>query len=1414
MTDASRAPSVHEKRYGCRAASLTFSDTTAQGFDFEETLRQVLRGRNKAGLKTRELGVIFSNLSVTGLGSDASYQPTMGSTLNLPRNIFETIQGLRHPQTKQILTDFEGVAQPGEMILVLGNPGAGCSTFLKTIANQRGEYHSMTGKINYDSISPEELEQSFRGDAIYCPEEDIHFPSLTVEQTVRFAAKCRTPQEGQRLGERRDCYENAITDILLTVFGLNHARHTRIGDAMIRGISGGEKKRVSICEALASRACITCWDKCTRGLDSSTALEFVQALRTASDTTRMTVVAALYQAGEPLFRLFDKVCVINEGRMAYFGPTHQARQYFIDLGYEPAHRQTTADFLVSVTDANARTQRAGVPLGVAPRTAAEFAERFALSELGQKNHREVENYLAKFVGDEQIALQYRECAYDEHAKHTSRTSPYIMSIPMQARAVMQRRLQIIVGNPLTSIIFACAHIYQAIIVGTAYFQMSDHTSAFFSRGGALFWALLFPALATMTEIPSLFYQRPIVRRQRNWAWYHPFIDAVALVLVDIPITLITMVFWTAILYFLPGFQISAGQVFTFLLFVFTAALTMKSYFRALSSMFEKEASAQTVGGITVLAFALYTGYLLPVPSMIGALKWINYLDPLRWGFESVITNEFRTIHGPCDQLVPSGPGYQNVSLVNQVCTTVGAVAGQSTVDGSRYMELAYRYSWTHTWMNLGIIIAYGVGFTLVLLLFTELNVRERGKSSVILYNRSQKRKTQVVRQSDEEKAAPIAADNLQETHASNEETDAALARTQPMTDIFTFRNIRYTVPTSQGDRLLLNDVSGYVAPGKLTALMGASGAGKTTLLNVLAERVNVGVVSGERLINGLPLPADFQAQTGYCQQIDTHLGTDTVREALLFSAKLRQPSHVPLSEKEAYVDQLLVVCGLQDCRDAVVGSLGVEQRKRTTIGVELAAKPRLLIFLDEPTSGLDSRSAWGIVSFLRNLADHGQAILCTYVNIRSYLLILSYPLQPSAELFQVFDRLLLLRKGGETVYFGDIGDRASTVIQYFERNGARSCQPDENPAEYMLDVIGAGAAARSTQDWPALWRAAPEAHSATEEISQIIDHGRDGSEVTTVLRHEFATPWILQLKELLRRDLIYHWRDPAYTFGKTMLNILAGLFVGFTFFQTDDSQQGVQSKIMSLFMSMILRQLQVPFINMRDIYEIRERPSRIYRPVYIIYVVEIWSALLLSQILADLAWNILGSSIYFLCWFWTIGFPSSRGGYVYLMLGVLFPAYYTTFGQGVAAMGPTAEIANILFVTLLSFVITFNGVVQPYSQLGWWKWMYRASPFTYIIEGLIGYAVGHSKIVCSDVEFVSLDPPSGQTCEQYMGPYIASEGGYLGNPSSTSACQFCAVDTTDALLGEMFNIYYSHHWRNVGLVCVFIAFNVSCSCCY
>ena len=150
--------------------------------------------------------------------------------------------------------------------MVLGSPGSGCTTLLKTLSNQTTGYHSVSGDVHFSSLTPDTLANHYRGDVQYCPEDDIHFPTLTVAETLLFAAKTRTPRNRLE-GQKRADFERHLVKILLNVFGLDKVADTKVGDAYIRGISGGQKKRVSLAEVLATRCLVGSWDGATKGLE-------------------------------------------------------------------------------------------------------------------------------------------------------------------------------------------------------------------------------------------------------------------------------------------------------------------------------------------------------------------------------------------------------------------------------------------------------------------------------------------------------------------------------------------------------------------------------------------------------------------------------------------------------------------------------------------------------------------------------------------------------------------------------------------------------------------------------------------------------------------------------------------------------------------------------------------------------------------------------------------------------------------------------------------------------------------------------------------------------------------------------------------------------------------------------------------
>jgi len=454
---------------------------------------------------------------------------------------------------------------------------------------------------------------------------------------------------------------------------------------------------------------------------------------------------------------------------------------------------------------------------------------------------------------------------------------------------------------------------------------------------------------------------------------------------------------------------------------------MSGIFRTLAASTKTLAQAMSMAGVIVLGIVIYTGFVITAPEMskVPWFSWIRWINPVFYTFEALVANEFHGRRFACSQFIPSYPNLPGDSFI---CAVRGAVAGERTVSGDAYIEAQYSYSYAHEWRNLGILIGFWIFFISLYLLASELNSSTSSTAEYLVFRRGH---------------VPAHLRNLDKRSGDTgsteavpkpkEEKDTSIIPSQH--DVFTWRNVCYDIPVKGGERRLLDNVSGWVKPGTLTALMGVSGAGKTTLLDVLAKRVSIGVVTGDMLVNGKPLDLSFQRKTGYVQQQDLHLPTTTVREALRFSAALRQPKTVSISEKNKYVEDVIDMLGMRDFADAIVGTpgegLNVEQRKLLTIGVELAAKPALLIFLDEPTSGLDSQSSWAICSFLRKLAEHGQAVLSTIH-------------QPSALLFQQFDRLLFLAKGGKTVYFGEIGEQSRTLLDYFEGNGARVCGSSEN----------------------------------------------------------------------------------------------------------------------------------------------------------------------------------------------------------------------------------------------------------------------------------------------------------------------------------------------------------------------------------
>ncbi|KAF5332541.1 hypothetical protein D9611_005143 [Ephemerocybe angulata] len=1388
-------------------------------FDLREYLTSSNDKNQNAGIKHKNVGVVWEGLEVEVVGGDDNkfYMPTLATSvlfffIGPFYTLYMFITGLlglkKPPKTKRILQKGSGVLKPGEMCLVLGCPGAGCTTFLRTIANRREGYEKVNGEVLYAGISAEDMQKYYKGEVVYNQEDDLHIPTLTVAQTLRFALSTKTPGPNGRIpGVSREDFDKEIQDTFLRMLNISHTKNTLVGDEFVRGVSGGEKKRVSIAEMMATRARVQCWDNSTRGLDASTALDFVRCLRVMTDVLGQTTFVTLYQASESIYDLFDKVLVLDKGHQVFYGPPAKARAYFEELGYKSLPRQTTPDYLTGCTDNNERQFAPGRSQSNVPSTPSSLEQSFRQSSFGQQNDEDVNQYKRYMTIEKGDQEAFRAAVAADKKRGVSQSSPYTLGYSGQVWSLTKRQFQTRWQDRFQIYTSFTIAMTLAFVLGGAFYDQKPTSSGAFTRGSVIFAALLTTCLDAFGEMPGQMIGRPILRKQTEYSFYRPSAIALANLFADLPFSAARVLLFDIIVYFLAGLHRSAGAFFTFHLINYTAYLVLQAFFRMFGLICFSFDSAMRLAVFFIPNFVAYSGYMIPVDSMKRFLYWIYYVDPVSYAWQAAMENEFMRVTLLCDgnSIVPRNiPGfltkYPDQLGVNQVCTLFGSSGGSAIISGTDYIKAGYGLDPKDLWrINFVVLIAFFLAFQIAQLLALEyypqygadmsMNVFAREDDELRRLNAAQAEKK--ARRSDgREKERRRMSDAVS---LKSRSTSAMKKRGRT----FTWEGLNYHVPSSDGDngqKRLLHDIYGFVKPGTLTALMGASGAGKTTCLDVLAQRKNIGVVTGDVLVDGRPLPEDFARGTAYAEQMDVHEGTATVREAMRFSAYLRQPADVSKADKDAYVEEMIELLELQDLSEALVFSLNIEARKRLTIGVELASKPELLLFLDEPTSGLDAQSAWNLIRFLRKLADQGQAILCTIH-------------QPSSLLFESFDRLLLLERGGETVYFGDIGEDSRVLRDYFARQGAH-CPENVNPAEYMLEAIGAGVNPRvGDKDWKDVWLESEEYRKVRADIDAVKATGLAKPEADKGSTSTYATSFFYQLRLVSARNALALWRSPEYIFTRLFVCTCISLFVSLSFLQVGNSARDLQFRVFAIFWvivlpAMVMSQIEPMFIYNRRTF-IRESSSRIYSP----YVFAI------GQVLGEIPYSLLCGILYWVLMVYPIGFGDGSAGLNgtgFQLLMIMFMILFgVTLGQMVGALSPSVQIA-VLFNPLIGMVLsTFCGVTIPYpALLGFWRsWLYELNPYTRTLAAMVSTELHGLVIRCKPDEFATFNPPDGQTCGEWAQDFVNVVGGYIENISDTAACRYCQYSVGDEFYTPL-NIDYGNRWRDAFILFSFFVFNL------
>ncbi|KAF2825384.1 hypothetical protein CC86DRAFT_383276 [Ophiobolus disseminans] len=1383
MADRDSTPERSDETLVKEENGNTYSDVDepSDSWSITNEVHKIKQWNESNGGKPKKLGVTWQNLTVRGVSSDAAFNENVLSQFN-PFSKSAT----KHAPMKTIIDNSSGCVKPGEMLLVLGRPGAGCTSLLSMLSNHRLGYAEVEGDVHFGSMVAKEA-QGYRGQIIMNTEEEVFFPTLTVGDTIDFATRMKVPFHLPPGIESEKEYARLYKEFLLKSLGIEHTHDSKVGDVYIRGVSGGERKRVSILECLATRGSVFCWDNSTRGLDASTALDWAKTMRAMTDILGLTTIATLYQAGNGIFEQFDKVLVLDEGKQVYYGPREGAVPFMEKLGFvcDPAANQ--ADFLTGVNVPTERVIREGYENRF-PRTAHEIRAAYDQSSIKADMLKECE--YPESDEAKQNTASFKEMETKGKDKHLPKNAPVSASFPTQVKVAVKRQFKILWGDKSTLFVKQGSTVVQSLIAGSLFYNAPDTSVGLFLKGGALFFTLLYPALIALSEVTDSFTGRPVLAKHRSFALHYPAAFVLAQIATDIPIMLFQTSHFGIVLYFMVGLKTTAAAFFSYWLISFTSAMVMTAMFRMIGAAFPSFDAATKASGLAITGFFSYMGYVIKKPDMKPWLVWIYWINPLSYGFEALLGIEFHDQDIPCigPYLIPTGPGYMSGEGGASCAGVGGARVGATSVSGDDYLA-SLSFSHSNVWRNFGIQCAWYVFFVTVTIIFTSKWKQVGEGGTGLLIPREKQKLTKHILAKDEESQPVEKAQNDSSSKESDETLNTQLIRN---TSVFTWKNLTYTVKTPHGDRVLLDNVEGFVRPGMLGALMGSSGAGKTTLLDVLAQRKTDGTIHGSVMVDGRPLPVSFQRSAGYVEQMDIHEPLCTVREALEFSAVLRQSGRdISRSEKLRYVDTIIDLLQLQDIEHTLIGrpgaGLSVEQRKRLTIGVELVAKPSVLIFLDEPTSGLDGQAAFNTVRFLRKLAEVGQAVLVTIH-------------QPSAQLFEQFDTLLLLAKGGKTVYFGDIGDKASTVKSYFAGHGA-PCPKEANPAEHMIEVVS-GSLSKG-KDWNKVWLESTEHEKMVEELDSIISDAAGKEPGTVDDGFEFAAPMWDQIKIVTHRMNVSLSRNTEYVNNKFILHVILALLNGFTFWKIEDDLGGLQLKLFTVFSFIfvapgLISQLQPLFIDRRDVYETREKKSKTYH----------WVPFVTGLIVSELPYLVICAVLYFVSWYFTTGLPTApkyAGSTFFVVL--VYECLYTGIGQLIAAYAPNAVFASLVNPLVITTLVSFCGVMVPYSQIEpfWRYWIYYLDPYNYLMSSLLIFGSWSTGVTCRQSELAIFDPPANQTCGQYLSMYQQGMGAgtNLLNPDATFDCNVCQYDSAASYFKTL-NLKEEYYgWRNAGIVVLF-----------
>ncbi|KAK7261778.1 hypothetical protein RIF29_28097 [Crotalaria pallida] len=1303
--------------------------------DNEKYLKKFRNRIERVGIKLPTVEVRFRNLNVEAncyIGSRAL--PTLP---NVALNVLESFIGLFGISTAKrtkltILKNASGIIKPSRMALLLGPPSSGKTTLLLALAGKLDPELKVDGEISYNGYNINEFVP--RKTSAYISQNDVHIGEMTVKETLDFSARCQGvgtrydllaelnrrekeagifPEAELDLFMKATAMEGAesslMTDYTLKILGLDICKDTIVGDDMHRGVSGGQRKRVTTGEMIVGPTKTLFMDEISTGLDSSTTFQIVKCFQQIVHLTEATMFMSLLQPAPETFELFDDIVLISEGQIVYQGPREHIVEFFESCGFKCPERKGTADFLQEVTSKKDQEQYwADRNRPYRYITVSEFANRFKQFHVGRQLESELSVPFDKSRGH-RAALVFK--------KYTGSTLKLFKACWDKEWLLIKRNAFVYVFK--TGQIVIIGFVAATVFLRTEMHTRNESDAALYI--GAILFAMIMNMFNGFSELPLTIGRLPVFYKHRDHLFHPAWTYTLPNFLLKLPISVLESIAWTVMTYYTIGFAPEASRFFKHLLTVFLVQQMAAGMFRVISGICRTMIVANTGGALMLVLVFLLGGFILPKDDIPDYWIWGYWCSPLMYAFNAFSTNEM---------LAPRW---------NKLATpTSPDTVGRSTLRNFG-AHIDKNWYWIGVAALLGFAVVFNVLFTLALMYLNpigkkqaiiseeEINEMEGGGDS-----REEPRLLRPLSSADGNNTREVAMQRMSRKDNTSEIMNAdptielatgvapkrgMVLPFQPLAMSFDSVNYYVDMPgemREQGvteNRLqLLREVTGAFRPGVLTALMGVSGAGKTTLMDVLAGRKTGGYIEGDVRISGFPKNQEtFARISGYCEQTDIHSPQVTVKESLIYSAFLRLPKEVSNGEKMKFVEEVMDLVELNNLADAIVGLPGVtglstEQRKRLTIAVELVANPSI-IFMDEPTSGLDARAAAIVMRTVRNTVDTGRTVVCTIH-------------QPSIDIFEAFDELLLMKRGGQVIYSGPLGKNSHKIVEFFEAiPGVPKIKDQYNPATWMLEVSSVAAEVRLGMDFAEYYKSSA-LHQRNKALVKELSVPPPGAK-DLYFPSQYSQPMFGQLKSLLWKQNLTYWRCPDYNLVRYFFTLLVSLVVGSVFWKVGtkrDSSSNFTMIIGALYGSVFFVgvnncQTVQPVVAIERTVFYRERAAGMY------------SALpyAIAQVIIEIPYCFLQTIIFSFIVYSMVSFEWTVVKVFWFLFITFFSfLYFTYYGMMTVSITPNHQVASIFGAAFYGLWNLFSGffIARP-SIPKWWVWYYWINPVAWTVYGLI-----------------------------------------------------------------------------------------------